>query len=234
MRVAARCPPDVIGDRVPWRRRCRSSKLDQKPLACRNRLYSDVCRVMTLESAPRGDGCRVLDHGFGCSTRFCFRYAGTIFRYAGSITAGKIRRAGHVKNVRFPRSTEAQMFRKPIFYIWASITEQSSRTIDDHAPAQVKPIAKSPQAARLMSQSARSNIHRSTKGLQRSSSTFPGRPTTSRNAHRMNATHGAIPRPSPPRNATPRRPQPPEEPGRIRFIARIMGLLSFAVFGALT
>jgi hypothetical protein len=46
-----RCPADVIGDRVPWRRRCRSSKLDQIPLACRNRLYSDICRVMTLESA---------------------------------------------------------------------------------------------------------------------------------------------------------------------------------------
>jgi hypothetical protein len=63
--VAVHCPPDVIGDRVPWRRRCRSSMLDQIPLACRKRLYSDVCRVMTLESAPRGDSCRVLDHGLG-------------------------------------------------------------------------------------------------------------------------------------------------------------------------
>jgi hypothetical protein len=88
-----------------------------------------------------------------------------------------------------------------------------------HIPADVKTIAPSPPAARLMSQPARSTMYRATTSPQRSSSTWVGRaPTAIRNAHLINATHGATPRPSPPRNPTTTRPhakQPtPETPAR--------------------
>jgi hypothetical protein len=92
-------------------------------------------------------------------------------------------------------------------------------------PAHVTTIAPSPPAARLMSQPARSTMYRATQGPQRSSSTGAGRaPTTIRNAHPINATHGATPRPSPPRNATKDGPQPtshPQTPGRILGSARM-------------
>jgi hypothetical protein len=79
------------------------------------------------------------------------------------------------------------------------------------------------QDARLMSQSATSNIYRVPRPPQRSSSTWRGRPTTRSSAAYTEATRDQAGRPSPPRNATPPRPRPTRnKPGRIRFIARIM------------
>jgi hypothetical protein len=84
-------------------------------------------------------------------------------------------------------------------------------------PVHVRTTATSPRAARLMSQSARSNMYRATTGPQRSSSTCPRRVNAIRNAHHINATHGATPRQSPPKNTTTTRPHPtshPETPAR--------------------